>query len=175
MKSPRRNTYLSASVCGDYGQDLVVKFLKEKGYKVEEAPKKLFYDWDVKGIKTDRTVTIEIKYDSKAYVWAKRRGTPEQPNLYIEFRSTTRDCDSGILKSKADYYFYILKTGKKDIAFVFDRVKLLNHLQNSNYRVVGNSATGDDNAQGWIPPLHELLISSHGYKSTIDLTQYSEK
>ena len=43
----------------------------------------------------------------------------------------------------------------------------------ANYRVVGNSATGDDNAEGWIPPLHELLVSRYGYKATIDLTEYA--
>lgn len=166
------NTFVKASLSGDYGENLVSKYLIDKGFDIEEAPKKLFYDWDVKGTKNDKVVTIEVKYDSKAYMWASRRGTPEQPNLYIEFRSTTRNCDSGILKSKADYYFYILKTGKKDIAFVFDRVKLLNHLQTNIYKVVGNSATGDDNAQGWIPPLHELLTSERGYKATIDLTPY---
>src|SRR5210317_112624 len=127
----KRNTFVIASISGDYGQDIVMKYLKDKGYKVEEAPKELFYDWDVKANKAGRTVTIEVKYDSKAYMWAARRGIPEQPNLYIEFRSTTRDCDSGILKSKADFYFYILKTGDKDIGFVFDRVQLLQHLQRS--------------------------------------------
>jgi len=174
MSCKKRNTFVSASLYGDYGQELVLNYLHDKGYETEEAPKKLFYDWDIKGVKKDRIVTIEVKYDSKAYMWAKKRGTPEQPNLYIEFRSTSRDCDSGILMSKAEFYFYILKTGKKDIAFVFDRLKLLNHLQESNYKIVGNSATGDDNAQGWIPPLHELLTIERGYKSTIDLTKYSE-
>ena len=100
-----KNTFVKASISGDYGQELVIAYLKDKQYVVEEAPKKLFYDWDIKGTKGDRDVTIEVKYDSKAYMWAERRGTPEQPNLYIEFRSTTRDCDSGILKSKADFYF----------------------------------------------------------------------
>ena len=171
----KRNTFVTASISGDYGQDLVMAYLKSYQYEVEEAPKKLFYDWDIKAKKNDRTITIEVKYDSKAYVWAARRGNPEQPNLYIEFRSTTRNDDSGILKSKADYYFYILKTGDKDIAFVFDRVQLLKHLQNSNYKVVGNGATGDDNAQGWIPPLHELLVSRYGYKATIDLTEYGNR
>ena len=169
-----KNTFVKASISGDYGQDIVAAYLKDKGYFVEEAPKKLFYDWDIKGTKGGRTVTIEVKYDSKAYMWAARRGTPEQPNLYIEFRSTTRDCDSGILKSKADFYFYILKTGDKDIGFVFDRTQLLQHLQASNYKVVGNGATGDDNAEGWIPPLHELLVAKHGYKATIDLTPYGK-
>lgn len=169
----KKNSFVRASVSGDYGQELVMNYLKDKGYSVEEAPKKLFYDWDVKATKGERTVTIEVKYDSKAYMWAARRGTPEQPNLYIEFKSTTRDCDSGILKSKADFYFYILKTGDKDVAFVFDRVQFLQHLQLSNYKVVGNGATGDDNAIGWIPPLHEILVARYGYKATIDLTDYA--
>lgn len=169
----KKNSFVRASISGDYGQELVMNYLKDKGYSTKEAPKKLFYDWDVKATKGNRTVTIEVKYDSKAYMWAARRGTPEQPNLYIEFRSTTRNEDSGILKSKADFYFYILKTGDKDIAFVFDRVQFLQHLQLSNYKVVGNGATGDDNAIGWIPPLHELLVARYGYKATIDLTDYA--
>lgn len=168
----KRNTFVSASIHGDYGENLVAEYLKHYGYEIELAPKKLFYDWDIKGCKEGRTVTIEVKYDSKAYVWAARRGTPDLPNLYIEFHSTTRNGDSGILKSKADFYFYILKTKDKDIAFVFDRKQLLAHLQMANYRVVGNGATGDDNAKGWIPPLHELLVSRFGYKATIDLTEY---
>lgn len=168
------NSFVRASISGDYGQHIVMEYLKDKGYDVEEAPKKLFYDWDVKAKKSDRTVTIEVKYDSKAYMWAARRGTPEHPNLYIEFESTTRNCDSGIKKSKADFYFYILKTGDKDIAFVFDREQLLAHLLRSDYKVVGNGATGDDNALGWIPPLHELLVARYGYKATIDLTEYGQ-
>ena len=161
-------------VKGDIGEDLWCDYIKKRGHTdIIRAPKMKFYDWDVKSIYKKEELTFEVKYDSKAYMWAARRGTPEHPNLYIEFRSTTRDCDSGILKSKAYFYFYILKTGKKDIAFVFDRVQLLQHLQMANYRVVGNSATGDDNAEGWIPPLHELLVSRYGYKATIDLTEYA--
>lgn len=168
----KRNTFVSATLFGDYGEGLVAKYLEDGGYELTPAPKRNFPDWDIKAAKKDVDITFEVKYDSKAYMWAKRRGTPEQPNLYIEFRSTTRDCDSGILKSKADYYFYILKTGKKDIGFVFDRQKLAKHLQSSNYKIVGNGATGDDNAKGWIPPLHLLLVPDSGYISTIDLTDY---
>ena len=39
-----RNTFVKASISGDYGQDIVMKYLKGKGYEVDEAPKKLFYD-----------------------------------------------------------------------------------------------------------------------------------
>ena len=171
----KKNTFVSASLYGDYGENLVAKYLKDYGYEIETAPKdRRFCDWDIKGSKNNRVFTIEVKYDSKAYMWAARRGTPDLPNLYIEFRSTTRNGDSGILLSKADYYFYILKTGKKDIAFVFDRKQLLQHLQNSNYKIIGNGASGDDNAEGWIPPLHELLVSKFGYKATIDLTPYAK-
>ena len=42
-------------------------------------------------------------------------------------------------------------------AFVFERKGLLKHLEDISYKVVGNSATGDDNALGWIPPLHKLV------------------
>ena len=168
-----KKTFLSASISGDYGQSLVIKYLEGLNYTVEEAPKRLFYDWDVRGVKDGKTVDIEVKYDSKAYMWAARRNAPDMPNLYIEFKSTSKDCDSGIIASKADFYFYILKTKEKDIAYVFDRLQLLAHLQMGNYKVVGNGATGDNNALGWIPPLHEILVSRYGYKATIDLTPYA--
>ena len=68
----KRNTFVKASLSGDYGENLVSKYLLDKGFDIEEAPKKLFYDWDVKGTKNERVVTIEVKYDSKAYMWADR-------------------------------------------------------------------------------------------------------
>lgn len=166
------NSFLNASKVGDLGQTLVSNYLNEKGYEVEEAPNMYFPDWDIKGIKGGREITIEVKYDKSAYWWAARRGTPEQPNLYIEFRSTKREEDTGIRKSIADFYFYIMKTGKKHMCYVFDRVKLLKHLEESSYKVVNNSAKGDDNAEGWIPPLHEILTNERGYKAVINLTDY---
>ena len=166
------NSFVKASLTGDLGEGLVHSYLASAGWDTESAPNRYFPDWDIKATKLGREVTIEVKYDKSAYMWAKRRGTPEHPNLYIEFRSTKREANTGIRASKADYYFYIMKTGKKHIAYVFDRAKLLTHLETGVYKVVNNSAKGDNNAEGWIPPLHELLTTDRGYKAVINLTEF---
>lgn len=160
---------------GKHGEELVRAYMEEMGYKIEFAPQRVFYDWDLKCTKDDDEITIEVKYDSKAYMWAKRRKTPDQPNLYIEFKNTNKDSDSGILMSKSDFYFYILKLPDgSDICHMFSREELLEYLKVGNFKVVGNSSSGDNNALGWIPPLHELMNDYSGYRGTIDLTKYGE-
>ena len=145
-------------VKGDIGEDLWCDYIKTRGHTdIVRAPKKKFYDWDVKSIYQKNELTFEVKYDSKAYWWANRRGMPEQPNLYIEFKNTNKDEDSGIKASKAIYYIYILKRDESNTAFVFEREGMLSHLEQVTYKVVGNSATGDNNALGWIPPLDSLI------------------
>ena len=143
---------------GDIGEGLWCTHLENKGhYNITTAPKKKFYDWDVRSEYNDRHYTFEVKYDSKAYWWADRRGTPEEPNLYIEFKNTNKDEDSGIRASKALYYVYMLVRGEAVTAYLFERKGLLSHLEQVTYKIVGNSATGDDNALGWIPPLTSLV------------------
>lgn len=143
---------------GDIGEDLWCKHLENKGhYNITTAPKMKFYDWDVKSQHNNREYTFEVKYDGKAYWWASRRGKPEEPNLYIEFKNTNKDEDSGIRASKALYYVYMLVRDESVTAYLFDRVSLLSHLEDISYKVVGNAATGDDNALGWIPPLQQLV------------------
>jgi hypothetical protein len=141
---------------GTIGEAKFSTYLESIGYKIEKAPPRKFYDWDIKATKKSLVITFEIKYDEKAYYWATKRGTPNEPNIYIEYKNTNRNEDSGILASKSDYYIYILKS-ENDIAYVFDRAKLCAHLVSSTYKSVGNSATGDDNAIGWIPPLSEII------------------
>ena len=142
---------------GDIGESLWCEHLEHKGHtNITTAPKKKFYDWDVCSQHGTRQYTFEVKYDSKAYWWASKRGTPEQPNLYIEFKNTNKEEDSGIRASKAMYYVYMLVRDEAVTAYLFERESLLNHLEQVSYKVVGNSATGDDNALGWIPPLHKL-------------------
>ena len=141
---------------GTIGEAKFSTYLESIGYAIEKAPARKFYDWDIKATKKSLVITFEIKYDEKAYYWAAKRGTPNEPNIYIEYKNTNRNEDSGILASKSDYYIYILKSAN-DIAYVFDRAKLCAHLVNSTYKSVGNSATGDDNAIGWIPPLSEII------------------
>lgn len=143
---------------GDIGEGLWCSHLQRKGHtNITTAPKKKFYDWDVCSQHGTREYTFEVKYDSKAYWWAEKRGTPNEPNLYIEFKNTNKNEDSGIRASKALYYVYMLVNGDDVTAYLFEREGLLNHLEQVKYKVVGNAATGDNNAQGWIPPLHQLL------------------
>ena len=141
---------------GTIGEAKFSTYLESIGYTIEKAPPRKFYDWDIKATKKSLVITFEIKYDEKAYYWATKRGTPNEPNIYIEYKNTNRNEDSGILASKSDYYIYILKS-LNDIAYVFDRAKLCAHLVSSTYKSVGNSATGDNNAIGWIPPLSEII------------------
>ena len=143
---------------GDIGEGLWCTHLENKGhYNITTAPKKKFYDWDVKSEHSNRIYTFEVKYDEKAYWWAARRNTPEEPNLHIEFKNTNKDEDSGIRASKALYYVYMLVRDESVSAYLFERKGLLSHLEQVTYKVVGNSATGDDNALGWIPPLTSLV------------------
>jgi len=154
---------------GDIGEGLWCTHLENKGhYNITTAPKKKFYDWDVRSEYNDRHYTFEVKYDSKAYWWADRRGTPEEPNLYIEFKNTNKDEDSGIRASKALYYVYMLVRGESVTAYLFERKGLLSHLEQVTYKIVGNSATGDDNALGWIPPLTSL-VNQQCFIQKIDL------
>lgn len=155
---------------GEIGEDLVASYMTNMGYEVEFAPKRAFYDWDLKCSKDDSLITIEVKYDSKAYMWAKRRKTPDYPNLYIEFENTNQNKPSGIKASIADFYFYILKKGENNICYIFDRKELLSCLEDNDFKIVGNSSSGDNNALGWIPPLHELIADDKsGYRGTMEL------
>lgn len=142
---------------------MFIEYLTSLGHKCERAPKRVFYDWDIKstflvakyGFEiTEYTFTWEIKYDSSAYLWAERRGTPNKINAYIEFENTNQSKPSGIAMSKANYYVYIVKVDdNSNDAYIFDTQKLLTHLRNSNYKVVGNKARGDDNAKGYLLPI----------------------
>tara|TARA_R110000796_G_scaffold15428_2_gene49056 strand:+ start:964 stop:1488 length:525 start_codon:yes stop_codon:yes gene_type:complete len=168
---------------GDAGELMWRLHLERKGFEIEAAPKRVFYDWDMKSTRGDSVTTYEVKYDEKAYWWAQRRGKPEEPNLYIEFKSTKRNGPSGILLSKSDYYVYILKRVSEkvseadgsthsvtdNLAYIYDRVKLCSFCQEGGFRVVGNKATGDDNAEGWIPPVSETLNDAAGFVKLIFL------
>ena len=156
---------------GKYGESLWADYMESKGYSVKNAPTGApFYDWDIEATKDGRVVTFEVKYDEKAYWWAKRRGKPNEPNLYIEFRNTNKGMDSGILASIADYYIYIMKEDN-DRAYVFRREELCSLCMASEFKVVGNASTGDDNAEGWIPPLSEILKHENVFVKSILLSE----
>lgn len=140
---------------GKRGESLWFNELSKTHTDIENAPNKRFYDWDIKGKYKGKETTYEVKYDSRGYYYADRHNRPV--NLNIEFKNTNKDEDSGIRASKADYYIYILKSlDGVETAYVYDRLELLNHLEKANYRVRGNKQGGDDNAEGWTPPLDSL-------------------
>lgn len=140
---------------GDKGESIWLRELDKTHTNIETAPKRKFYDWDIKALYKGKEVTYEVKYDSKGYYYANRHNRPV--NLYIEFQNTNKDEDSGIKASKAIYYVYILKSiDNVETAYVFNRLELLNHLTKENYPVKGNKSGGDNNALGWIPPLNKL-------------------
>lgn len=139
---------------GDIGEQMWIKELSKTHTDIVTAPKEKFYDWDVKGTYNGRELTYEVKYDNKGYYYAHKYN--REVNLYIEFKNTTLGEDSGIRASKADYYVYILKSVIASQILVFNRRELLNHLEESNYKVRGNSLGGDDNALGWTPKLSDV-------------------
>lgn len=156
---------------GKIGEGLWADYMSSRGYSIEMAPNGIFYDWDIKATRDDKIVTFEVKYDEKAYWWAKRRGNPSEPNLYIEFKNTNNGADSGILASKADYYIYIMKEDGNR-AYVFDREELCGLCVTSDFKVVGNSSTGDDNAQGWIPSLSKVISNEKVFIKSILLSDF---
>lgn len=168
--------FSASNVSGKKGEELVASYMRSLGWDVEYAPDKLFPFWDLKATKGDKTHTFEVKYDMKAYMYAKLRSRPTEPNLYIEFKNTNKGSDSGIKVSEAETYVYILLNKNKYTGYFFNRAKLLEHLEASRYKVVGNSNTGDDNAEGWIPPLHKLVAhrGMSGFLKEVDLTDYVE-
>jgi hypothetical protein len=157
------------NMSGKIGEQLWANYLEGRGWSVTYAPDMRFYDWDIKANSEERELTFEVKYDSKAYWWAERRKTPNQPNLYIEFHNTKKKAPSGIYMSKADYYVYIMKKEEENTAYVYTREVLCKFCETGDFKVVGNSGFGDDNAKGWIPPLYKTLEEDAGFIRKINL------
>lgn len=163
-------------ISGDIGEGLWIDHLESLGHKCKRAPKRVFYDWDIKSTYSLHDsigeFTWEIKYDRMAYAWAERRGTPNKINAYIEFENTNQGLPSGIAMSRADYYVYIVRVaGDLHHAYVFKTDELRKHLQHSDYKVVGNKSGGDDNANGWLLPLNEVSELGHpsGFMKKVEL------
>lgn len=139
---------------GNKGEKIWYDHIKTSHTNIESAPNKKFYDWDLKGEVSGRVITYEVKFDNSGYYYARKRKKPV--NLYIEFKNTNKDEDSGILASKATYYVYMLSNNDTIEIYVFDRLQLLQRLQGKGFIIKGNKTGGDNNALGWLPPLLEL-------------------
>lgn len=138
---------------GKQGELLWITKLEESHVDIVTAPNYKFYDWDVKGKYNNKEYTYEVKYDVSGYYYANKYDRPV--NLYVEFRNTVHNEDSGIKASKADYYVYIFReTNNVNRAYVFRRKELLNYLiANKDLPIVENSKKGDSNAIGWLVSL----------------------
>ena len=146
---------------GDLGEELFKNYLLSKGHTDVEVSTGLFYDYDIAATFKGNRLTYEVKYDTQAFYWMRKRKA-ECINLYLEFRNTNKGKPSGIEMSKADYYVYIVKDDIT-VAFIFHTNKLREHLLNSDYPTAGNSANGDNNALGYIPPINKLLEKDSGF------------
>ena len=146
---------------GDLGEEIFKNYLLSKGHTDIEVTTGLFYDYDIAATFKGKRLTYEVKYDTQAHYWMRKRNA-ECINLYLEFRNTNKDKPSGIEMSKSDYYVYIVK-GDIRVAFIFDTNQLREHLLTSDYPTAGNSANGDNNALGYIPPITALLKKESGF------------
>ena len=102
--------------------------------RVVTAPNTAFKDWDFYITKGDKKTAFEVK----ACKMAKRTG-----NLAIEFRS--RNIDSGINATKADYWYYCVviddKKSKFDL-YKFPVNELKQLIKTENCRVVRGCENG---------------------------------
>lgn len=137
------------------GEKIWLNYLSKTHTNLITAPNYKFYDWDIKGNYKGNTYTYEVKYDKIGVFYAKKYS--RDVNLYIEFKNTVQNEDSGILASKADYYVYIIVDDTIETAYVFNRIELLNHIKASKYKETGNNLSGDNNATGWLVPLPSVI------------------
>ena len=154
---------------GKDGEERWATYLMERGLSVQMSPnKRIHYDMIADGDK------YEVKTDRKAYKWAERRKTPGKPNLYMEFKNTNKDESAGIIAALEEgvlYFIYILITPEDEmVAHCFHLPKLVLHCGSANYKEAGNKQYGDDNALGWLVPLHEVENNGDaGYLKSVNL------
>ena len=151
---------------GNKGERLLMEYFQANGWEILEQSEGYFPDWDIraKSLK-GAEITFEVKYDAQAYYWSSNTRDPGNPNLYIEYRNTNKESDSGILTSKANVYAYILKSpvGESNELYLFDRKRLAERLVAGKWVSTGNEKFGDNNAQGWLLPLKDALHREMGF------------
>ncbi len=157
---------------GNQGERMWINYISKDHSNIQKAPNKRFYDWDIKANWNSNKVTYEVKYDSSAYHYAQKYN--RDVNIYIEYKNTNEDADSGILMSKADFYVYIIKTpnkegGNNNIAYVFNRDELIKVIGENGFPKAGNKKGGDNNALGYKIPLKELKSIT---KAVIDVDKH---
>jgi hypothetical protein len=129
--------------------------LVSKGHEVVFSEPKMVY-WDIKDSLGNY---YEVKLDEKALYYARKQNRP--PNMFMEYWSTKRNEACGVMVLEVNYFVYIVKQLEKCfMAYVFDYEPMKEHLIKTEYKSRDNSATGDNNALGWLVPIHEITNSS---------------
>lgn len=122
--------------------------------------------WDIKDSLGNY---YEVKLDEKALYYARKQNRP--PNMFMEYWSTKRNEACGVMVLEVNYFVYIVKQlDKCFMAYVFDYETMKEHLIKTEYKSRDNSATGDNNALGWLVPIHEITNSpDSGYLKSVIL------
>lgn len=147
---------------GKKGEHIVREYMRRIGFNVVPAPNRKFYDYDMECHNWEASFTIEVKTDVSAYRHAKRRGTPDNPRLFIEYYNDTLDAPSGIAKSIAEYYLYLIVNLDNDVECnVFKRDELHQYLIDSDTcsrTIVPHF--NDQQTTGWLPNLDDLVANN---------------
>lgn len=143
---------------GDKGENIVADYFENIGYEVIKSPDKKFYAYDLECNHWEYSFTIEVKTDVSAYRYAKQRGEPDNPRLFIEYYNETMNEPSGITMSEATYYFYLIINNNNDVECnVFKRLELFNYLNDSEtYTRTLIPKYNDHTTTGWLPYLEDL-------------------
>ena len=146
---------------GTRGEHIVREYMRRIGFNVVPAPNRKFYDYDMECHNWEASFTIEVKTDVSAYRHAKRRGTPDNPRLFIEYYNDTLNEPSGIAKSIAEYYFYLIVNLDNDVECnVFKRDELHQYLIDSDtYSHTLVPHFNDQMTTGWLPNLDDLVAN----------------
>ena len=147
---------------GKKGEHIVREYMRRIGFNVTPAPNKKFYLYDMECESWESSFTIEVKTDVSAYKHAKRRGTPNNPRLFIEYYNETMGEPSGIAASVATYYFYLMVTPANDVECnVFKRDEFHQYLIDSDvYTHTIVPFHNDHQTTGWLPNLDDLVADN---------------
>lgn len=166
-------------IVGEYGEQLWIKYLKSRGHhNLFQSDKDHPVYWDVMLVTEKDLLTFEIKYDEKAYEWARKRQRP--PNLFLEYWSETKNAPCGIMILDADYLVYIVKKLPEEypVAYLFRTRELQSHLRDAakwnTYKVVKNSVNGNNNVKGWAIPIHKIADKKKGFVKKIKLEEHEK-
>lgn len=180
MKLTMANSnWIKKSKDGEIGERIVESFLAAEGHNVIRSEDvrqdgNLLY-WD---LQIDNGTRFEVKYDVSGYEYMHKYGR-DNPNLFIEWWSTTRNEKCGIFSSigEADVFVYIFKETNragefvKNYAHTFyleDFAIWCNDCRDS-WKDVTCYLIGNENARGWLVNESVMLKNKHlnGYIKTI--------